>query len=50
MWCRLGRTNLFDSVCSLLSKTAFPMAKGSLGPLHFISLEALLAIMEVRHT
>ncbi len=32
-------------VCSLISKTAFPVSKAHVGPLNFISLEALLAIL-----
>jgi hypothetical protein len=32
-------------VCSLISKTAFPVSKTSVGPLNFISLEALLAVL-----
>ncbi len=32
-------------VCALISKTAFPVSKTSVGPLNFISLEALLAIL-----
>lgn len=43
--CRLDRTNLFEDVCSLVSKTAFPITQKSLGPLHLISLEALIAIL-----
>ncbi|EFJ51864.1 hypothetical protein VOLCADRAFT_87471 [Volvox carteri f. nagariensis] len=43
--CRLERANLFEEVCSLISKTAFPVSKTSVGPLNFISLEALLAVL-----
>ncbi|PNW80894.1 hypothetical protein CHLRE_07g334100v5 [Chlamydomonas reinhardtii] len=43
--CRVERANLFEEVCSLISKTAFPVSKTSVGPLNFISLEALLAIL-----
>lgn len=43
--CRIDRSNLFEDVCSLISKTAFPINKASLGPLHYVSLEALLAIL-----
>eukprot|EP00798_Chlamydomonas_sp_ICE-L_P006642 gene6642-3299_t len=42
--CRLERGDLFADMCTLLSKTAMPAAKGSPGSLQFISLEALLAI------
>ncbi|GIL44250.1 hypothetical protein Vafri_1768 [Volvox africanus] len=43
--CRVERANLFEEVCSLISKTAFPVSKTSVGPLNFISLEALLAVL-----
>jgi hypothetical protein len=43
--CRLERSNLFEDVCALVSKTSFPLAAKSLGALHRISLEALLAVL-----
>ncbi|CAD7697886.1 unnamed protein product [Ostreobium quekettii] len=42
--CRVERSNLFEDICSLLSKTAFPV-KSSLGAIHMISLEGLLAML-----
>ncbi|KXZ43436.1 hypothetical protein GPECTOR_90g522 [Gonium pectorale] len=44
--CRVERANLFEEVCSLISKTAFPVSKTAVGPLNFISLEALLAVLQ----
>ncbi|KAF8061912.1 hypothetical protein HT031_004172 [Scenedesmus sp. PABB004] len=46
--CRLERSNLFEDVAGLLSRTAFPGGGGSrqgLGPMHLISLDALLALL-----
>lgn len=34
--CRLERANLFQDMCTLISKTAYPLTKGSTGPAHFI--------------
>ena len=45
---RLERGNLFEDLCNLISKTACPVAKGALNSLHFISLEAMHAVMQVR--
>eukprot|EP00803_Ostreobium_quekettii_P003636 evm.model.scf_117.13 EVM.evm.TU.scf_117.13 scf_117:109917-120401(+) len=42
--CRVERSNLFEDICSLLSKTAFPV-KSPLGAIHMISLEGLLAML-----
>ncbi len=43
---RLDRSNLFEELCGLLSRTAHPAAKGALSSLHLISLEALTAILQ----
>lgn len=43
---RLERSDLFESLAGLVSRTAFPLAKGpDLGPLHLVCLDALLAIL-----
>lgn len=42
--CRIERSNLFEDICALLSKTAFPV-KSTLTPVHMISLEGLLAML-----
>ncbi|GMH45726.1 hypothetical protein BSKO_13689 [Bryopsis sp. KO-2023] len=42
--CRIERTNLFEDICALLSKMAFPV-KAPLGAPHMISLEGLLAML-----
>ena len=42
--CRVERSNLFESICSLLSKTSFPVA-GPLGPVHLASFEGIMAIL-----
>lgn len=42
--CRIERTNLFEDICALLSKMAFPV-KSPLGAVHMISLEGLLAML-----
>lgn len=42
--CRIERSNLFEDICSLLSKVAFPV-KSALGAVHMISLEGLLAML-----
>ena len=44
---RLERGNLFEDLCSLVSKTAYPVAKGAISSLHKISLDAMLAILQV---
>lgn len=33
-------------VCALVSKTALPVSKGNVGPLNFISLEAIMAVLQ----
>jgi hypothetical protein len=41
-------SNLFEDLAGLLCKTAFPGGSGGakgLGPMHLISLEALLALL-----
>ncbi len=45
--CRLERSNLFEDMCTLISKTAYPVTKGSTGPSQFICQESLLAILQV---
>ena len=42
--CRIERSNLFESICSLLSKTAFPV-NSPLGSVHLHSLEGLFSIL-----
>ncbi|EIE18029.1 Sec7-domain-containing protein, partial [Coccomyxa subellipsoidea C-169] len=42
--CRIERSNLFETVCTLLSKTAFPV-NGSLASVHLLSLEGILSIL-----
>jgi brefeldin A-resistance guanine nucleotide exchange factor 1 len=39
-------SNLFEDLVSLISKTAFPGGSKGLGPMHSISLEALLAVLQ----
>lgn len=43
--CHLERSNLFEDICSLVSKTAFPVSHKGLGAMHHISLEVLLAVL-----
>jgi hypothetical protein len=43
--CRIERSDLYADICALVSKTAFPVSQKSLGPLHHISLEALMALL-----
>ena len=42
--CRVERSNLFESICALLSKTAFPV-NSPLGSVHLHSLEGLFSIL-----
>lgn len=42
--CRIERSNLFESLCTLLSKTAFPV-NSTLASVHLLSLEGLLSIL-----
>lgn len=42
--CRVERTNLYEDICTLLSKTAFPV-KTPLHAVHMISMEGLLAML-----
>ena len=42
--CRIERSNLFEALCGLLSKTAFPVS-GSLHAVHLQSLDGILAIL-----
>ena len=43
--CRLERADLFESICALLSKAAFPVNAGPLGAPHLLSLDGILAIL-----
>lgn len=42
--CHIERSNLFENICALLSKTAFPV-NSPLGSLHLLSLDGLFAIL-----
>uniref|UniRef100_A0A061R742 Arf guanine-nucleotide exchange factor gnom-like isoform x1 n=1 Tax=Tetraselmis sp. GSL018 TaxID=582737 RepID=A0A061R742_9CHLO len=42
--CRIERANVFEDICGLLSKTAFPVGC-PLGSIHLMSLDGLLAIL-----
>lgn len=42
--CRVERSDLFENVCALLSKTAFPV-NSPLGSVHLHSLEGLFSIL-----
>lgn len=42
--CRVERSNLFESICSLLSKSAFPV-NVPLASIHLHSLEGLFSIL-----
>jgi hypothetical protein len=42
--CRIERSNVFEDICALLSKTAFPV-NCPLRSVHLISLEGLLAVL-----
>ncbi|DBA68573.1 TPA: hypothetical protein ACH3X2_013515 [Trebouxia sp. C0005] len=42
--CRIERSNMFESVCALLSKTAFPV-NCPLGAVHLLSMEGLFSIL-----
>ena len=42
--CRIERGNLFESICGLLSKTAFPV-NGPLSSVHLLSLHGLFSIL-----
>jgi hypothetical protein len=41
---RIERDNLFEQICALLSKTAFPV-NGPLSAVHLQSLDGILAIL-----
>ena len=41
---RIERENLFESICALLSKTAFPVS-APLSAVHLQSLDGILAIL-----
>ena len=42
--CRIERSNLFEAICTLLSKAAFPVSS-SLGSVHLLSLEGIYSIL-----
>ena len=42
--CRIERSNMFEAVCALLSKTAFPV-NCPLGAPHLLSMEGLFSIL-----
>ena len=42
--CRIERANLFEGVCALLSKTAFPV-HASLSSVHLLSLNGLFSVL-----
>jgi brefeldin A-resistance guanine nucleotide exchange factor 1 len=42
--CRIERGNLFEGICALLSKTAFPVNSG-LAAVHLLSLDGLFSIL-----
>lgn len=42
--CRIERSNLFEQICTLLSKTAFPV-NGPVSTLHVLSLDGIMAIL-----
>ncbi|KAK9828895.1 hypothetical protein WJX72_002652 [[Myrmecia] bisecta] len=45
MDCRIERSNLFESICALLSKTAFPV-NCPLGSVHLLSLDGLFSVLQ----
>ncbi|GAB4821173.1 hypothetical protein N2152v2_008219 [Parachlorella kessleri] len=47
--CRIERDNLFEQICALLSKTAFPV-NGPLSAVHLQSLDGILAILSALAT
>ena len=42
--CRIKSSNLFEAICTLLSKAAFPVSS-TLGPVHLLSLEGIYSIL-----
>ncbi len=42
--CRVERANLFERLCALLSKAAFPVG-GPLGPVHTLALDGVVAVL-----
>lgn len=42
--CRIERSNLFEAICTLLSKAAFPVSS-TLGSVHLLSLEGICSIL-----
>ena len=42
--CRIERSNLFEAICTLLSKAAFPVSS-ALGSVHLLSLEGIYSIL-----
>ncbi|PRW57821.1 ARF guanine-nucleotide exchange factor GNOM-like [Chlorella sorokiniana] len=43
--CRIERSNLFEQLCGLLSKAAFPTREGPLSAAHLQSLDGILGIL-----
>lgn len=43
--CSIERSNLFEQLCGLLSKAAFPTREGPLSAAHLQSLDGILAIL-----
>lgn len=43
--CRIDRANIFESICALFSKTAFPV-NAPLSAVHLLSLDGLSGILE----
>jgi len=44
--CRIQRENLFEKICSVLSKSGFPGSDGGISSFHSISLEGMRTILE----
>ena len=42
--CRIERSNLFEAICTLLSKAAFPVGS-TLGSVHLLSMEGIHSIL-----
>ena len=42
--CRIERSNMFEAICALLSKTAFPV-NSPMGPVHLLSMEGLFSVL-----
>lgn len=42
--CRIERSNMFEAICALLSKTAFPV-NSPMGAAHLLSMEGLFSVL-----